>query len=172
MRAVPSVRSLASHEWRTYRELRLRALADSPDAFGSTLAREQAWADEQWSTRLALGVASELDLPLVAEVNGDAAGIVWARVDGSDPTAARLYQMWIAPECRGLGAGRMLLDTAIDWARAADVPVLHLAVSCGDTPATRLYARAGFKPDGAPEPLRPGSAVLAQPMRLELRSLV
>jgi hypothetical protein len=31
-------------------------------------------------------------------------------------------------------------------------------------------ARAGFEPVGEPEPLRPGSELLAQPMRLKLRS--
>jgi hypothetical protein len=33
----------------------------------------------------------------------------------------------------------------------------------------RLYARAGFKPVGEPESLRPGSEVMSQRMRLALR---
>ncbi len=39
------VRTFAPHEWPTYKDLRLRALADSPDAFGSTLAAEQGRTD-------------------------------------------------------------------------------------------------------------------------------
>jgi GNAT superfamily N-acetyltransferase len=165
---VPSVRAFAPHEWRAYRDLRLRALADSPDAFGSTLAHEQGRPDEEWSARLASGVASETDLPLVAESGGHPVGLAWGRIDPSDPATARLYQMWVAPDSRGLGAGRLLLEAVIDWARSSNARSVALGVACGETPARRLYARAGFEPVGAPEPLRPGSAVLAQPMRLEL----
>ena len=38
---MPVIRSFLSHEWRTYKNLRLRALADSPDAFGRTLVQEK-----------------------------------------------------------------------------------------------------------------------------------
>jgi ribosomal protein S18 acetylase RimI-like enzyme len=77
--------------------------------------------------------------------------------------------MWVAPNHRRSGAGRMLLDEVIRWALAANVRWLMLGVTCGDTPAMRLYLRAGFTPAGEPEPLRAGSNVLAQSMRLELR---
>ncbi len=163
-----AVRRFAAHEWRTYRDLRLRALADAPDAFGSTLAAEQAEPDDHWSERLARGVASHTDCPLAAVAGGAAVGLAWARIEPADPTVARLYQMWVAPGARRAGIGRMLLDAAIAWARAGGVGALVLGVRCGDTPASRLYARAGFEPIGAPEPLRPGSSVLAQTVRLEL----
>lgn len=35
-------------EWRTWRDLRLRSLADFPHAFGATLEREQAFTDDDW----------------------------------------------------------------------------------------------------------------------------
>lgn len=166
-RGTPAVRVFAPGEWPTYRTLRLRALADSPDAFGSTLADEAGRPDEHWAARLANGVASALELPLVAELEGEPAGLVWARVDPAE-RAAHLYQMWVAPEHRARGAGERLLEAAVAWARASGARALLLCVTCGDTSATRLYARAGFEPDGAPQPLRPGSSVLAQPMRLRL----
>lgn len=37
---MASERRLGRHEWRVYRDLRLRALSESPDAFGSTSERE------------------------------------------------------------------------------------------------------------------------------------
>jgi hypothetical protein len=36
----------AAHKWPTCQNLRLRALADSPDAFGRTLAEAQEYADD------------------------------------------------------------------------------------------------------------------------------
>ena len=86
-----------------------------------------------------------------------------------NPDVANLYQMWVAPNYRGLSAGQMLLESVIAWASAANMCYLVLNVTCGDSPALRLYVRAGFQAVGEPEPLRPGSELLAQPMRLALR---
>jgi GNAT superfamily N-acetyltransferase len=168
MTPTPTIRSFAAHEWATYKRLRLHALADSPDAFGRTLAEEQDRPDELWSSRLAAGAGSEWDLPLLAEVDGLPAGLAWGRIESSNPELANLYQMWVAPEYRGLGAGRMLLEAVIAWARAKGARHLELGVTLRDSPAMRLYTRAGFELAGEPEPIRPGAELLATPMRLEL----
>ncbi len=168
-RALTLVRRLARHEWREYRELRLRALADSPSAFATTLADARARGDEDWSRQVALGAESPSEIALVAEMHSQLVGLVWSRIDDSDPHRAHLYQMWVDPDFRGLGAGRELLASAIRWVASVNARVIVLSVTCGDTPATRLYGNAGFEPVGHPEPLRPGSDILAQPMQLELR---
>jgi GNAT superfamily N-acetyltransferase len=165
----PEIRPFVSHEWPLYKSLRLRALAESPDAFGSTLAAEQGRSDHDWSNRLASGINSELDLPLVAEVDGVPAGLAWGRVDRDDPEVVNLYQMWVAPEYRGLGAGQMLVETVITWAKDKGARCLNLGVTDRDSPARRLYRRLGFAPVGQPEPLRPGSDLFCQSMRLQLR---
>ncbi len=165
-----SIRTFAPHEWRTYRDLRLRALADSPDAFGRTLAEEQGRSDAEWSSRLTSEADSSWDLPLVAEVDGEPIGLAWGRIERSNPDVANLYQMWVAPSHRRLGAGQMLLDAVIAWAKAKNANYLDLGVTCGDSPAMRLYTRAGFEPVGQPRPFRPGSELLGLPMRLNLRS--
>jgi len=148
--------------------LRLRALRDSPDAFGSTLAREADRSDEEWASRLTLGTDSQWDLPLLAEMDAEPIGLAWGRIDDLHADVAHLYQLWVAPDYRGLGAGRMLLDALMAWARAANVERVALDVACGDTSATRLYARAGFVPVGDRQPLREGSALLKQSMQLSL----
>ena len=165
---TPHIREFQANEWPTYRELRLRALADSPEAFGSTLAGEQAHRESWWVDRLSAGVASATDLPLVTDVDGELAGLTWGRIEPEQPDTAHVYQVWVAPEARGRGAGQMLLDTVIAWAKGQSVGSVELSVTCGDTPARRLYERAGFVPFGAAEPIRPGSALLEQPLRLEL----
>ena len=167
---TPVIRPFAAHEWGTYKDLRLRALADSPDAFGGTLAQEKNRSDAEWSNRLASGVDSRRDLPLVAELGKEPIGLAWGRIESSNLDVANLYQMWVAWKYRGIGAGQRLLEAVIAWARTTNASYLALVVTCGDSPARRLYARAGFEPVGEPEPLRPGSAILAQPMRLALRT--
>ena len=172
MTDLPTVRTLAADEWRTYKNLRLAALADSPDAFSSTLAEEAGWLDADWARRFAASVDSREDLPLVAEIRGEPIGLAWGRIEPSCPDVAALYHMWVAPGHRGMGAGHMLLAAVIAWATARNASFLNLDVTCGDRPARRLYERAGFKAVGHPEPLRPGSELLVQSMRLALRDAV
>jgi GNAT superfamily N-acetyltransferase len=167
---APKIRTFAPHEWDTYRDLRLRALADSPDAFGRTLAEEQNRSDVEWSSRLASATGSDWDLPLVAEINGEPIGLAWGRIDRANPAVANLYQMWVAPSHRRRGAGQMLLAAVIIWAREQKAHYLDLGVTYRDSPAMRLYTRAGFQPVGQPSPFRPGSGLLGQSMRLTLRS--
>lgn len=168
MSPSPSVHRFAPHEWRTYRDLRLRALADSPDAFGSMLERESARSDAEWARRLEAGAQSSTDLPLVARFGQEAVGLAWGWTRDSEPDVAYLFQVWVAPEHRRQRIARMLLDAVVDWARERGAHYVALDVTCGDSPAMRLYTQAGFRPSGDPQPLRPGSPLLKQPMRLAL----
>jgi GNAT superfamily N-acetyltransferase len=162
------VRPLAAREWELYRALRLRALVDAPEAFGSTWAEESVRTDQDWAWRLNLGATSGHDRPLVAEVDGAAAGLAWAKVDAGDASLVNLFQMWVAPEARGHGVAAAILDAAIAWARGRNARAMQLGVVCGNDLARRLYERAGFRAVGAPEPQRPGSSRMEQKMQLDL----
>jgi ribosomal protein S18 acetylase RimI-like enzyme len=163
----PIIRPFAPLEWPIYKNLRLRSLADTPDAFGSTLEREQSFSDSSWASRL-MTHENSWDLPLVAEMDTEPVGLAWGRIEKSNPSQANLYQMWVAPNQRHLGLGKMLLDAVIAWAREKNASCLELGVTSGNNPALRLYTQAGFETIGQPEPLRPGSDLLCQPMRLKL----
>jgi GNAT superfamily N-acetyltransferase len=162
------IRTLQPQDWATYRALRLRALADSPDAFYTTLAEEEERSPANWEARLTAAAVSDRDYPLIAEVNGVAAGLLWAKADATDSSLVDLFQMWVAPERRGCGVAAALLREAIGWARRGNARLVRLDVTCGDTPAVRLYTREGFQNVGAPWALRPGCAVLSQSMQLQV----
>src|SRR3982750_2964616 len=160
-----TVRPFQSGEWRLYRELRLEALRDSPNAFSSTLAREQAFPDELWIDRFARGATSRFDRPLVAEEAGRALGLAWARIDEDDPRTATLYQLWVHPDARRRGIGQSLLSSALEWAHDVGATRMVLSVSCDAQPAIEFYRRLVFTEDGEPSPLRPGSDILQQPLQ-------
>lgn len=162
-----TIRTMGAHEWRTYRDLRLRSLADAPEAFSQTLADAQALHPEVWASRLTAAAVSGRDHPLVAELAGAPVGLLYAKVDGDDDAVVNLFQVWVALEARGRGVATMLLREALRWARARPARAVALSVTCGDTPAGRLYAREGFVNDGAPTP-RTGTALMEQAMRLTL----
>jgi GNAT superfamily N-acetyltransferase len=165
----PIVRILSRSDWQTYKRLRLQSLADSADAFARTVAEEVNRTDAEWADRLSSDDGSGLNLPLVAEVAGQAVGLTWGRITKASADRAWVYQMWVAPALRGQGIGRALLDAVIAWASEKGAASIDLGVTCGDTPARRLYENARFKPIGEPEALRPGSKLLAQQMRLLLK---
>lgn len=164
MEASLTIRTFRPDEWPTYREVRLRSLADSPDAYGSTLASEEARSPDDWKARLAAAAESGKDYPLVAELAGKAAGLLWAKVDSSDPAVVNIFQVWVAPESRGHGVAASLVREAINWAKSKNARVVQLGVTTGDTAARRLYIREGFRDFGTPEQ-RKGSTLFEKAMR-------
>ena len=168
MDATPKIRTLAEHEWALYKNLRLAALAESPEAFGSTFTKEVQLTDAEWAIRLASPSNSASNFPVVAELDDQPIGLAWGRIEAAQPALANLYQVWVHPDYRRLGAGQQLVEAVIAWALSQQAQALELGVTCGDTPAMRLYLRAGFEPVGQPEPIRPGADRLGQTMRLDL----
>ena len=162
------IRRFRPQEWRQYRDVRLRALQDAPNAFGSTFAIERDKPDDYWMARLESAAQSSEQLPLAAEQDGRLVGLVWGVVDPQNPEAIHVIQMWVDPGARGKGCGFKLLDAVIRWAKERKARSVHLRVTTGDTSATRLYLRAGFRSTGFLEPLRPDSSELTQPMTLSL----
>lgn len=152
-------------EFLEYRRLRLSALEESPDAFGSTLLAEQSRTTKEWASRLQLGCTSGLDLPLIGLFGDKAVGLAWGRVDGADSNIVRLYQMWVAPEFRGHGLARLMLRTIVRWAASIPVRSVELGVVCGNSPAMRLYVSEGFVAFGEVTQLRPGCALLVQSLQ-------
>lgn len=161
-----SIRTFASSEWQTYRTLRLQALKDAPDAFGTTYEESVGRPDQYWITRLH-DLSPATDLPLRVDCEGRPGGLAWGQIDPSQLDTAQVFQMWVAPEFRGRGIGRLLLMEIIEWARSQGVGFVKLGVIIGNAAATDLYRSAGFEPIGEPVPIRPNRDLLVQDMQLK-----
>ena len=146
---------MTADAWPEWRLLRRQALAQSPDAFGSTLAEWSGDSDteQRWRRRL-----DEVPVNLVADDDGAPVGLMSATavVDAQ----AEIISMWVAPQARGRGAGDALLRAALDHARAAGANRVALNVRVANGHAALLYRRAGFVEVGwatapdAPQPER------------------
>ncbi len=73
----------------------------------------------------------------------------------------------VAPEARGSGAGRALMDACVARARAAGAGALGLHTSASMTAARGLYAAMGFVREPAYD-FRPAGAELVEAYRLPL----
>lgn len=144
--ATGTVRLMDVDDWFLYRSLRVAALTDAPEAFGSTLAREMAFTEETWRQRLAARNT------FVAETAGPACGMAAAIVAG--PSTAELVGMWVSPDARGTGAGDRLVLAVLGWANERALSDVRLWVAEGNHHAERLYARNGFRRTGATQPIR------------------
>jgi GNAT superfamily N-acetyltransferase len=157
------IRRVRADEGPTLRQIRLRALADTPLAFSSNHDREAAYPPERWETwarESADGPAQAMFLALGPA--GEApVGLVFAVIDADDATLAHLFAMWVAPEARGTGAGSELVQAVVEWNAAHGARTLRTAVTIGNAAAARLYERAGFVDTGVREPLGHSNAEVA-----------
>jgi ribosomal protein S18 acetylase RimI-like enzyme len=154
-------------DWMTYRSMRLSALQDAPDAFASLYEDQTGYTDDQWQRRLA-SASPATDYPVLAMIGDEPAGMAWAVVEPAEQPVGKIFQMWVKPEHRGLGIGRLILLDLLNWLKSKSALSAFLGVTCGNSPAKLLYESCGFLPVGDPEPLREGSELLAQEMRVVL----
>jgi GNAT superfamily N-acetyltransferase len=162
------IRELERHEWALFRELRLRALADSPDAFARTLAEALGENDAYWVKLTESVTTPGGQVMLVAEVEGRPVGLAFGLFDKEREKIGHVGGMWVDPGARGRGAGRALLDAAIAWARSRALDRLELWVTKGNAPAERLYERAGFADTGRRDALASNPALQTIQMALTL----
>jgi GNAT superfamily N-acetyltransferase len=158
--AAVEIHQLVPEEWETLRAVRLRALADAPGAFGSSLERELAFDEATWRSRTVTSAQ------FLAVVGPEPAGLAAAR-NPAGP-ARELVSMWVAPEHRRHGVGAALVARVAEHARGEGARELRLWVVVGNEEATAFYGRLGFAPTGATEPHSDGSGRREMEMRLAL----
>ncbi|MBB3155606.1 ribosomal protein S18 acetylase RimI-like enzyme [Paenibacillus endophyticus] len=129
-----------------YQALRLNALKCNPEAFGSTYEREADFSLEIVIERLKPG--GDKFVLGAFDDNGSLVGIVSFVRENSQKTAHKgnVYGMYVAPEQRGQGLGKLLMNELIS--RASDCEGLehiNLTVISGNDYAKKLYQSLGFK---------------------------
>jgi ribosomal protein S18 acetylase RimI-like enzyme len=137
-----NVRRAAIGDEAILRDARLEALADAPEAFGSTYEREVARTVEDWRRWFSAGVT------FLLEDAGAVRGIVYGAHDASDHSIVQLMAMWVHPDIRGSGAGDALVGEVVGWARAEGARAVRLQVIDSNHRARRFYERNGFRLTG------------------------
>jgi GNAT superfamily N-acetyltransferase len=143
------IRRLASADWSAFRDIRLAALRDAPEAFGSTAEDAEQLEEAEWRRRLARRAV------FTAEVASQRLGLA-AGIAGDQPGEAELISMWIAPAWRGHGVGDRLVDAVLAWAEGEGFTTVRLWVAQGNARAEALYARHGFASTGRVQPMGGG----------------
>jgi ribosomal protein S18 acetylase RimI-like enzyme len=141
------IRAMTIQDTPTFRHTRLRALQDTPLAFGSTYAKEAANTDAEWAERARKWTTqgeAVVFLAFDSEDAGSCCGIVGCFNDREKAGRAHIVSMWVAPEVRRQGLGRRLIEAVEGWARQQQFSELLLHATETNQPAIELYLRCGF----------------------------
>jgi mycothiol synthase len=83
---------------------------------------------------------------LMLDVDGTAAGFCWLKVEerGDEGLVGEIYVIGVAPEARGIGAGRYLVARALQRLAEQRVRVAAIYVDETNKSAIDLYQSSGF----------------------------
>lgn len=138
------IRRLGAQDARNYLTIRLKALKNNPEAFGSSYEEEKARPVEMYANRL----SSEESITYGAFLHNQLVGTVTLVREKyvKFRHRANIVGMYVDPENRGSGIGRLLLIEAIKQAQAIEeIEQLNLSVVTTNEPAKNLYTSLGFK---------------------------
>jgi ribosomal protein S18 acetylase RimI-like enzyme len=150
-----------------YKAVRLRALQDTPSAFGSTYARESQFSDADWQQRAA-NFCTPRSIGYLAHHQDEYCGIVASFLNEQNPQHANLISMWVAAGHRRTGTGRLLVDAIESWARQSGAHSLQLMVTSSNLAAISFYQRLGFTSTGRTEPYPNDPALIEYEMSKSL----
>lgn len=144
-----SVRPLGEEDWQQYRDTRLTALRESPEAFVATVDEEEAYDEDFWRVRMTRSAR------LLAEREGSPLGIVSVgRASNDHPTTSELFGLWVSPEARGSGVATELVRAGATLARQQGQTQLAYWVGSDNGRAVAFASGFGFRPTAERRPMR------------------
>lgn len=146
-----TVRPLAEDEWETYRDVRLRALKESPEAFAASVDKEADYGEDFWRQRL-----TRSRRLIAEEDDGSIVGVVSTSRLQNDESAAHvseLFGLWVTPELRGTGVAWKLVSSGVDQARRDGFDFIVYWVGTDNGRAVAFASSFGFRPTDSRRPM-------------------
>ena len=143
------VRLLGEGDWQPYRDIRLAALLDAPDAFVATRSEEAVFDEQAWRARMLRSRR------MLAECDGSPVGVVSLGHGGPDQTGgAELFGLWVAPAGRGAGVAWKLVEAGAGQALADGHSHVGYWVGTDNGRAVAFASGFGFRPTAQRRPMR------------------
>ena len=144
-----TVRALGEQDWQIYRDVRLTALSDSPNAFAASAAQERQFDDAFWRRRLARSRR------LIAERGQEIVGVVSVgRSPAEDPRSCELFGLWVKPDLRGQGVAWKLVQAGVEQAKADSFQFVVYWVGTDNGRGVAFASSFGFRPTDARRPMK------------------
>ena len=120
------------------RQIRLEALLDAPEAYGSTYDESRTFSLERWADMAGSRVY------YLGESEGQVVGMAAGGRNDDHPDTHWLYGMYVSPSRRGSGLAPQLVEAVGEWARDEGATALHLHVGSTVARARAFYEKVGF----------------------------
>jgi GNAT superfamily N-acetyltransferase len=147
------IRTLESHEVNLHRDIRLQALRDAPDVFGTIASEAEAQPLSYWEDLTRAVTAPGLQVMFLACEGDTVLGCTYGLLDRDRREVGRVGGMWVTSAARRQGVGRALLQAVMAWARGRHLQRLELWAPAHSPAAVALYQQAGFRETGQRKPL-------------------
>lgn len=140
------IREVEAGDLATFKEVRLEALLNHPEAFASTYEGEKRDSDEKWLERIAASDGRS-NITYLAFVDGNPAGMAGIFCGFSPKTrhSGTIWGVYLRPQYRGQGIATRLLEACAAWAREGTMRILKLGVVTTNTAAIKCYTNYGFQ---------------------------
>lgn len=136
---------LTPSQWQEYKNLRLRALKDDPDAFGITYEEAVKKSDQEWREPLELAEQGNGKWMFFAKLNGQLVGMISGTAMVKVKDGVKVREMFVVEEARGKGIAKKLLEALInELLENSDKRTLQLGVFTTQEAAINLYKKMGF----------------------------
>ncbi len=144
MTIPPQIRRLRPGEAARFKQVRLQALQESPQAFGSRYADAVQRSDASWQEQAEASAQGNQRATFIACVGEQTVGIAALYRHNEDPTIGEMLQVWVAPEYRSLGTAVDLIAALLDWGQQQGMQSIWATVKTDNLRALRFYERLGF----------------------------
>ncbi|KYC39652.1 hypothetical protein WA1_30400 [Scytonema hofmannii PCC 7110] len=139
------IRKLTKHDAEDYRNIRLEALYNNPDSFGTMYHEEAIKTIDKFRDRISV---DNNNFILGCSEDKELIGIVAFHQEERIKVRHKAYirSMFVKQEYRGKGIGKLLLNELIERAKAInEIEILLLDVVTNNISAKQLYLSFGFK---------------------------
>ena len=145
------VRRIHKGQGALLRDVRLKALAESPFAFGAKLSDEEKIPLNEFEVKADLQATSETSTTFLAFDKTTVVGQIGAFIDQTNN--AFICAMWVSPYNRRQGIGENLITSALAWLNQLDNNKVYAWVADDNETAKSFYKSIGFISTNTQQPL-------------------
>ncbi len=154
-------------EWESYRNLRLKALIEDPQAFGASYEDNSKYTEEEWKRRLGKAYDGKTNWLLFARQDSKLVGMVGAYIDKGVKDTATVISVFVPKEERGKQISTKLMGKLLlELSNNESLKKVELTVNTLQKPAITLYKKFGFKETGI-QKFKMGDGKFANEFKME-----
>lgn len=138
-----TVKRVTSSDWQEYKKIRLEALKNEPQAFGSSYNKENERTESEWQNKL----AKSEDLNGISFFYAILKEGVFVAIGGAyqdNNKQWNIIAIYTKKEVRGQGLGQEIFKSIINELKARKIKKAYLCVNTLQIAAQALYKKNGF----------------------------